>query len=144
MLEIDNKKVNAGEIAIYKPGRKDVELRVKIKKDTIWLSQSQLAKLFGSERSVITKHLRNIFNSNELDRDSVCAKIAHTAVDGKIYKTQFYNLDAIISVGYRVNSRLATQFRIWATQVLKNYLLKGYVVNEHKMVSSLFLYVYVY
>jgi len=136
MPKIDNKKNNAGEIAIYKLKNKDVELRVKIEKDTIWLTQLQIAKLFGSERSVITKHLRNIFNSKELDKDSVCAKIAHTAVDGKIYKTQFYNLDMIISVGYRVNSRLATEFRIWATKVLKNYLVKGYVVNEKRLIEA--------
>ncbi len=136
MPKIYNQKINAGEIIIYKPGSKNVELRVKIERNTVWLTQLQIAKLFDSERSVITKHLKNIFDSKELNKSSVCAKIAHTAADGKIYKTQFYNLDVIISVGYRVNSQLATQFRIWATQTLKSYLLKGYVVNEKRLMEA--------
>lgn len=98
--------------------------------NTVWLTQQQIADLFGTKRPAITKHLRNIFNSGELDQNSVSSILEHTAADGKTYKTQFYNLDAIISVGYRVNSINATAFRRWATRVLNNYLLKGYSVNQ--------------
>ena len=109
-----------------------ISLQVKIdaSHDTVWLTQQQIADLFGTKRPAITKHLRNIFNSGELDQNSVSSILEHTAADGKTYKTQFYNLDAIISVGYRVNSINATAFRRWATRVLKNYLLKGYSVNQ--------------
>jgi hypothetical protein len=99
--------------------------QVLVDEDTVWLTQQKIAELFLIDRSVITKHLRNIFNEAELDKNSVCAKFAHTATDGKTYNTQYYNLDAILSVGYRVNSKQATKFRIWATKVLKEYLLKG-------------------
>jgi len=122
-----------GEIVIYQAKDKKVRLEVKLERDTVWLSQKQIARLFGVERSVITKHLRNIFNSKELDENSVCAKIAHTASDGKVYSVEFYNLDAIISVGYRVNSSRATQFRIWATSVLKKHLIHGYTINEKRL-----------
>ena len=133
---LKNSKINKGEIIIYKPSKNKVELKVRFEDETVWLTQAKIAFLFGAERSVITKHLRNIFKSKELDRNSVCAKIAHTAADGKIYKTQFYNLDMIISVGYRVNSERATQFRIWATKILKNYLLQGYAVNEKRLLEA--------
>ncbi len=122
-----------GEIVIYQAPDGSVALDVRLERDTIWLTQKQMAKLFDTERSVITKHLRNIFHSGELDKDSVCACFAHTAEDGKTYRTQFYNLDAIISVGYRVNSRRGTQFRIWATKVLRDHILKGYTVNERRL-----------
>jgi len=122
-----------GEIAIYQTKDKKVKLEVKLQKKTVWLTQKWIAKLFETDRSVITKHLRNIFNSKELDKKSVCAKFAHTAEDGKAYKTAFYNLDTIISVGYRVNSRRATQFRIWATNVLKRHLIDGYTLNERRL-----------
>ena len=92
-----------------------------------------MAELFSVDRSVITKHLQNIFNDNELDQNSVCASFAHTAADGKSYNTQFYNLDAIISVGYRVNSKRATQFRQWATQVLREFAIKGYVLDKQRL-----------
>ena len=124
---------NRGEIAIYRPKGGAVFLKVKLYKETIWLTQAQIAKLFDVERSVITKHARNVFKSRELNKDSVCAKIAHTAVDGKIYQTNFYNLDAIIAVGYRVNSKQATQFRIWATKVIKDYIIKGYTFNQQRI-----------
>ncbi|MFC1624651.1 virulence RhuM family protein, partial [Candidatus Omnitrophota bacterium] len=122
-----------GEIAIYQTRDKKVELEVKLQENTVWLTQKWIANLFQTDRSVITKHLRNIFNSEELDKKSVCAKFAHTAEDGKVYKTTFYNLDMIISVGYRVNSRRATQFRIWATNVLKRHLIDGYTLNERRL-----------
>ena len=119
------------QIVLYQPNE-SISLQVKIdaSHDTVWLTQQQIADLFGTKRPAITKHLRNIFNSGELDQNSVCSILEHTAADGKTYKTQFYNLDAIISVGYRVNSINATAFRRWATRVLKNYLLKGYSVNQ--------------
>ena len=105
-------------------------MKIDASHDTVWLTQQQIANLFGTKRPAITKHLRNIFNSGELDQNSVSSILEHTAADGKTYKTQFYNLDAIISVGYRVNSINATAFRRWATRVLNNYLLKGYSVNQ--------------
>lgn len=119
------------QIVLYPPNE-SISLQVKIdaSHDTVWLTQQQIADLFGTKRPAITKHLRNIFNSGELDQNSVSSILEHTAADGKTYKTQFYNLDAIISVGYRVNSINATAFRRWATRVLKNYLLKGYSVNQ--------------
>jgi hypothetical protein len=92
-----------------------------------------MAELYGVERSVITKHIGNIFKSNELDENSVCAKIAHTAADGKTYTSQFYNLDVIIAVGYRVNSLRATQFRIWATQTLREFIVKGFVLDDERL-----------
>jgi len=128
--------INKGEIVIYRPKSGEVEIKVKLEKETIWLTQAQIASLFNIERSVITKHLRNVFNSKELNKNSVCAKIAHTAVDGKMYKTQFYNLDVVISVGYRVNSKRATQFRIWATRVLKEHIVQGYTINQRRLLET--------
>ena len=122
-----------GAIALYRASDGTVSLDVRLERDTIWLNQKQMADLFATERSVITKHLRNIFNSNELEMDSVRAKFAHTASDGKVYQVDFFNLDAVISVGYRVNSKRGTQFRIWATQVLRDHILKGYSVNERRL-----------
>ena len=101
------------ELLIYETTNQDVSVRLE--GETVWLSQEQMATLFERERSVITKHLRNVFRADELDEKSVCANFAHTAEDGKIYQTRFYNLDAIISVGYRVNSKRGVQFRQWAT-----------------------------
>ena len=92
-----------------------------------------MAQLFGVDRTVVSKHLKNIFESAELQQDSVCAKFAHTAEDGKIYNTQFYNLDAVISVGYRVNSLQATRFRQWATKILNEYIKKGFVLNDDRL-----------
>ncbi len=122
-----------GEVVLYRAPDGTVSLDVRIEKETVWLSQKQMAELFATERSVITKHLRNIFQSGELARNSVSAKFAHTASDGKIYQVDFFNLDAVISVGYRVNSKRGTQFRIWATQVLRDHILKGYSVNERRL-----------
>jgi hypothetical protein len=108
-------------------------LEVKLKDETVWLRQEQIAILFGTQRPAITKHLSNIFKSKELERNSVCSILEHTAADGKNYKTTFYNLDVIISVGYRINSSQATQFRIWATNVLKQHLIDGYTINEKRL-----------
>ena len=107
-----------------------MKLEVRLVDETVWLTQQQIAELFGTKRPAITKHLSNIFKSGELDENSVRSILEHTAADGKIYKTQFYNLDAILSVGYRVNSRNATIFRQWANKVLKEYLLRGYAINQ--------------
>lgn len=131
-----NKKLQRGEILIYKTSKNEVELEVKLDKETVWLTQNQIALLFGTQRPAITKHLNNIFRSGELNKDSVGSILEHTASDGKTYKTQFYNLDAIISVGYRVNSRRATQFRIWASNVLKQYLINGYAINEKRIMEA--------
>ncbi len=122
------------QIVLYQPNE-SISLQVKIdaSHDTVWLTQQQIADLFGTKRPAITKHLRNIFNSGELDQNSVSSILEHTAADGKTYKTQFYNLDAIISVGYRVNSAKATQFRIWATQALKEYIIKGFVLDDNRL-----------
>lgn len=122
-----------GEILLYKSSEGDTQVDVKLEEETVWLTQKQLSQLFQTERSVITKHINNIIKTKELQRNSVCAKFAHTATDGKIYRSNFYNLDMIISVGYRVNSKRGTQFRIWANKVLKEYLIKGYTLNERKL-----------
>ena len=120
---------NQGEIILYQPDEA-IKLEVRLENDTVWLTQAQIAELFGTGRQAITKHLKNIFSSAELDEDSVCSILELTASDGKVYKTKVYNLDAILSVGYRVNSKNATLFRRWANGVLKEYLLKGYSVNR--------------
>jgi hypothetical protein len=101
--------------------------------ETVWLTQSKMAELFGVDRSVITKHIKNVFDTGELNENSVSAKFAHTAADGKKYLTAFYNLDAIISVGYRVNSSQATQFRIWATKTLRDFMIKGFVLDDERL-----------
>lgn len=125
-----------GEIIIYQSSEKEIELKVRLENETVWLTQSQIALLFGTQRPAITKHINNIFKSGELNKDSVSSILEHTATDGKTYKTQFYNLDTIVSVGYRVNSKRATQFRIWATNVLKQYLVKGYALNQKRLLET--------
>ncbi len=117
------------EIVLYQPNEQ-MSLEVKLENETVWLTQQQIADLFGVKRPAVTKHLGNIFREGELDVTSVSSILEHTAADGKIYSTQFYNLDAILSVGYRVNSKNATLFRRWANQVLKDYMLRGYAVNQ--------------
>lgn len=124
------KAPNSGcEIVLYQPSN-DFRLEVTLQNDSVWLSIEQIAKLFDRDRSVIGKHIRAIFREQELEKNSVWAIFAYTAKDGKTYNVDFYNLDVIISVGYRVKSQRGTQFRIWANKVLKNYLLKGYSLNE--------------
>ena len=130
------KQLSKGEVVIYQPKDGRVQLKVKLEKDTIWLTQAQVAKLFGTKRPAITKHLNNIFKSRELTRNSVCSILEHTAADGKKYQTKFYNLDMIISVGYRVNSKQATNFRIWATKTLKNHIVKGYTINSRRLTQQ--------
>ena len=120
---------NNGEIVMYQPDN-DIRLEVRLDKETVWLTQQQIADLFGVKQPAVSKHLSNIFKEGELDKNSVYSILEYTASDGKVYNTQFYNLDAILSVGYRVNSKNATLFRRWATSVLKEYLLRGYSVNQ--------------
>ena len=121
------------KIILYETDDGNVNIDVILKDETIWLTQKSMAELFDIDRSVITKHLKNIFQEGELVKNSVCAKFAHTAIDGKNYNTEFYNLDAIIAVGYRVNSKKATKFRIWATSVLKEYIIKGFKIDKERM-----------
>ena len=119
-----------GEIILYQP-ESEVKLEVRLEEETVWLTQAQIAALFGTKRPAITKHLSNIYNSGELAQDSTCSILEHMGNDGKQkYVTKYYNLDAILSVGYRVNSKNATLFRQWANKVLKEYLLKGHAVNQ--------------
>ncbi len=117
----------------YTSDNNQVKIQVFVQNETIWLTQKKMAELFGVDRSVITKHLSNIFESLELEEKQVSAIFTHTAEDGKNYQTKFYNLDAIISVGYRVNSSKATQFRIWATTQLKELIIKGFVMNDERL-----------
>ena len=124
--------MNTGEIIIYQTSDGSTALDVRLEKDTIWLTQKQIAELFGTKRPAITKHLKNIFSSGELEESSTCSILEHMGNDGKQrYQTTYYNLDAILSIGYRVNSKNATQFRIWANKVLKEYLIKGYAVKDN-------------
>ncbi len=127
------KKVTQKEVMIYQAKSGALELRGDFGKETIWATQAQIAEVFGTERSVVTKHIRNILKEGELQERSVCANFAHTAKDGKVYKVQHYNLDAMISVGYRVNSRTATQFRQWATKTLREHITQGYTINRKRV-----------
>jgi hypothetical protein len=110
-----------------------VKVEVFHKDETVWLTQKALAELFGVQRPAVTKHLQNIFTSGELAEDSVCSILEHTAADGKTYSAKYYNLDAIIAVGYRVNSYQATQFRIWATKTLREFIVKGFVLDDERL-----------
>ena len=130
---------STAEFLIFQAEGKEQGIEVFYKDKTVWCTQKAMGALFDCDRSVITKHLGNIFASGELREDAVCAKFAHTASDGKTYQTQFYNLDAIISVGYRVNSIRATQFRQWATSVLREYAIRGYVIDRKRMENGTFL-----
>lgn len=119
-----------GEIILYQTADNQTALEVRIEEDTVWLTQAQMAILFQTTRNNITLHISNIFKEQELEQKSVCKDSLLTAKDGKSYKTNFYNLDVIISVGFRVKSKRGTQFRIWANKILKDYLLKGYAIHQ--------------
>ena len=121
------------DFILYTSNEGKVNIEVFLQDETIWLTQKAISELYGVQRPAITKHLKNIFDSGELQEDSVSSILEHTASDGKKYKTKFYNLDAIISVGYRVNSYQATQFRIWATRTLKEYIIKGFVLDDERL-----------
>lgn len=132
-MDIAKKDYEGGnsQIVLYQPNETiSIEVKLDVEYDTVWLTQQQIADLFGVKQPAISKHLNNIFREGELDKNSVHSILEYTAKDGKVYKTQFYNLDAILSVGYRVNSINATAFRRWATGVLKEHLLRGYSVNQ--------------
>jgi len=122
--------VDKGEIVLYQPNEV-LKIEARLENESIWLTQEQIATLFGVDRTVVSRHLKNILQSGELLENSICAIFAHMGSNGKqLYKTKFYNLDAILSVGYRVNSANATKFRIWANRILKDYLLRGYAINQ--------------
>ena len=121
------------EIILYQTEDGGTRVQVRLQDETVWLTQQQMAELFQRERSVITKHIRNIFEEGELVEEAVCANHARTAADGKTYQTAAYNLDVIISVGYRVKSLRGTQFRIWATQRLREYIVKGFLLDDERL-----------
>ena len=133
---MDKNDFNKGRIAIYKNQQNEVELKVKLEKETVWLSLDQMTVLFDRDKSVISRHIHNVFQEKELDKNSVVAKSATTAADGKIYQVVYYNLDLIISIGYRVKSQNGVKFRIWASRVLKQYLIQGYVINEKRLLET--------
>ena len=127
---MNNIESTKGEIVMYQPDE-TIRLEVRVESETVWLSQAQMAELFGTKRPAITKHLNNIYRCEELLEESTCSILEHMGNDGKqLYSTKYYNLDAIISVGFRVNTKRGIEFRQWANRILKDYLLKGYVVNQ--------------
>ncbi len=128
---------NKSEIILYESPDGETKIDVRLERETVWLSLDQIAGVFERDKSVVSRHLKNIFGEGELVRDAVVAKNATTAADGKTYKVEYFNLDAILSVGYRVNSKRGTQFRQWATQRLKDYLVKGYALNERRLQNNL-------
>jgi hypothetical protein len=122
-----------GEIVLYRTDDGGPALDVRLERDTVWLDAHQMAELFGRDRTVIVRHIGNVYATGELQRESTCAKNAQVAADGKVRQMDLYNLDMIISVGYRVNSLRGTQFRIWATNVLRQHLVQGYTVHERRL-----------
>ena len=137
MKKINN--IKKGEIIIYKTSKNEVDLKVRLEKETIWLNLNQIAYLFNTDKSGISRHIENIYQSGELKRRSTVAKIATVQKEGgrEIERNiEYFNLDVILSVGYRVNSKQATKFRIWATRVLKQYLVKGYAINEKRILEA--------
>ena len=127
---MSNIESTKGEIVMYQPDE-TIRLEVRVESETVWLNQAQMAELFGTKRPAITKHLNNIYKCEELSEESTCSILEHMGNDGKqLYSTKYYNLDAIISVGFRVNTKRGIEFRQWSNRVLKDYLLKGYVVNQ--------------
>ncbi|MFP4547297.1 MAG: virulence RhuM family protein [Fidelibacterota bacterium] len=135
-MSSENNSLERQRYLLYKTPNGDIRFEVFIRDETIWLTQQQIGELFGVDRSVITKHLSNIFKTGELDKNSTCAKFAHVQIEGSREITRninYYNLDAIISVGYRVNSKKATHFRIWATERLKEYIIKGFTMDDERL-----------
>jgi len=123
-------------VIIYQNKAGGIEFKGDFKKETLWATQAQIAEIFETDRSVVTKHINNILKDKELDKDSVCAKFAHTAKDGKVYRVQYYNLDVILSVGYRTNSGRAIQFRKWATKILRSHIIDGYTINRKRLAKN--------
>ena len=127
---------NKGQIILYQTQDGESKIEVTLANETVWLTADQMAELFQRNKSTISRHIKNVFESGELRQDSVVAFFATTASDGKVYQVAYYNLDMIISVGYRVNSYRGVQFRIWATQVLKEYLIKGFALNDELLKNA--------
>ena len=125
--------ISQGEILMYEGTDGKLRIDVRMESETLWLTQMQIGELFGVQKAAISKHFMNIFNSGELDKDSVVSILETTAADGKKYSTNYYNLDAIIAVGYRINSKRATIFRIWATNILKEYIIKGFAMDDDRL-----------
>jgi len=132
-----NKQINTGEIVIYQTEDGQASLEVNLVKETVWLTQAQMCQLFDKNKRTISEHVRNIFKEGELQEKSVVRNFRTTATDGKSYNVNYYNLDIIISVGYRVKSQRGTQFRIWANRILKEYLVTGYALNEKRLQSQI-------
>lgn len=132
-----DKDLVTAQIVLYQSEGTNVPVEVSYMQGTFWMPQRRIAELFGKDKSTISRHLKNIFGEGELDRDSVVANIATTAADGKTYRTDFYSLDAILAVGYRVNSPQATRFRQWATATLKEYVTKGFVLNDDMLKNGM-------
>jgi len=130
------KQEKNNQIIIYNTEDGETKIEVKIENETVWLSQKQLAELFDKDRKTITEHIGNVFKEGELAENSACRKFQHTAEDGKRYNVSFYNLDVIISVGYRVSSLRGTQFRIWATQKLRDYIIKGFAMDDERLAEG--------
>ena len=128
--------IKENNLIIYRDNDGNVIVDAIYKEETLWLTQKGMSKVFDVQRPAITKHLINIFNEEELNKEQVCSKMEHTADDGKKYLSDFYNLDAIIAVGYRVNSKKATEFRIWATKILKEYITKGFTLNDERFIKG--------
>ena len=122
-----------GNIVIYQTEDGNTKIDVRFEDETVWLTLDQLSSLFQRDKSTISRHIKNVFNEGELERDSVVAKIATTVADGKTYQVDYYNLDVIISVGYRVKSLIATQFRRWAIERLKEYMIKGFTMDDERL-----------
>ena len=121
------------ELILYQTEDNRTRIEVRLENETVWLTQSQMAELFQRDKSVISRHIKNVFDEGELVRSSVVAESATTAADGKTYQVEFFNLDVIISVGYRVKSQRGTQFRIWATQRLREYIVKGFTMDDERL-----------
>ena len=128
---------NKSNIIVYNDG--ELELKVSLENETVWLNRNQIAELFGRDVKTIGKHITNVFNDGELNRIAVVANFATTAIDGKIYNIEYYNLDVIISIGYRVKSQKGVRFRQWATSVLKNYIQNGFIINSDKITNDRFV-----
>ncbi|MEZ4848170.1 MAG: RhuM family protein [Bacteroidia bacterium] len=135
-MDQDNQLQKFPNFVIFKTATGKVNIDVFFQNDTLWLTQKKMAELFEKGRSTITEHLKNIFKEGELDENSVCRDFRHTAEDGKTYQTKYYNLRAITAVGYRVNSHRATEFRKWATEILHEYIIKGFAMDKYRVVQD--------
>lgn len=131
-----NNNLQENLIEIYESNLGELKVDVRIYDDSVWLSLNQMSELFDRDKSVISRHLKNVFTEGELEREAVVAKNATTASDGKVYEVEYFNLDAILSVGYRINSKVGTRFRRWASNILKKHLIEGYSLNREKLMKG--------